>query len=297
MPKHINNKNSKKISQKSVPYKRGFKRPTERQQSGALGWPDTELVAPEFRSDVEFFQPVPQCTSIDDWLAQYNESGQTFNDFLIQCPWFPRRKADRSVLSKRFPEKAIYVVQVGDFQSENSPDFAALVDYARTFLGLPVRTLNPIGLEITKTGHVDWIMSDEGRTTKIHVKCRHNTASGHYQLNVEATLELLKKLKPNSALCLIALTVSDLYEAPRDLFVAGMASGNQYVAIFSLFRYDPYRKFSSEFWYGIESNRRICGQEKRRKLILQRSCRLLVHETAHLLGIDHCIFYVCSFLQ
>ena len=33
--------------------------------------------------------------------------------------------------------------------------------------------------------------------------------------------------------------------------------------------------------------------DERNKLLLVRSCRLLVHEIAHLLGIDHCIYYEC----
>ena len=40
---------------------------------------------------------------------------------------------------------------------------------------------------------------------------------------------LLRKLIPDDALCLIGLT--DLYEDDSDLFVAGLAAGNQRVAV------------------------------------------------------------------
>lgn len=56
-------------------------------------------------------------------------------------------------------------------------------------------------------------------------------------------------IMPDDALCLIGLTPYDLYGDESDLFVAGMASGNRCVAIFSLLRYDPALAFSKEFWY------------------------------------------------
>ena len=59
----------------------------------------------------------------------------------------------------------------------------------------------------------------------------------------------MRHVIPSDALCLIGLTPYDLYEANPDLFVAGMAAGNERVAIFSLFRYKPDLTFSEEFWY------------------------------------------------
>eukprot|EP00118_Oscarella_pearsei_P004823 m.21161 g.21161 ORF g.21161 m.21161 type:complete len:75 (+) comp28147_c0_seq1:1433-1657(+) len=35
------------------------------------------------------------------------------------------------------------------------------------------------------------------------------------------------------------------------------------------------------------------SMKERKRLILQRSCKLLVHELSHLLGVDHCVFYDC----
>jgi hypothetical protein len=40
----------------------------------------------------QFFKPIPQPTSIDDWLAQYDEEGQTYKQFLLECPWLSTRK-------------------------------------------------------------------------------------------------------------------------------------------------------------------------------------------------------------
>lgn len=42
---------------------------------------------------------------------------------------------------------------------------------------------------------------------------------------------VLRKLIPDDALCLIGLTMANLYEDDSDLFVAGLAAGNQRVAV------------------------------------------------------------------
>jgi archaemetzincin len=39
--------------------------------------------------------------------------------------------------------------------------------------------------------------------------------------------------------------------------------------------------------------KRIKLKKSEQNLLITRSCKLLVHETCHLLGIDHCIFMDC----
>lgn len=116
-----------------------------------------------------------------------------------------------------------------------------------------------------------------------------------YQFNITSMFKQIKQYlttKLPNGLCLIALTNTELYEDKTDLFVAGMASGNQRIALFSLLRYDPNLKFSSEFWYQITALNSH-NEAERKQLILERSVKLLVHETMHLLGLDHCIYYDC----
>merc|ERR1712136_709733 len=72
-----------------------------------------------------------------------------------------------------------------------------------------------------------------------------------------------------------------------------MAAGLHRVAVFSFCRYNPKIKFSPEFWYEIKKKKTKYSASENRKLILVRSCRLLVHEIAHLLGVAHCIYYEC----
>ena len=54
---------------------------------------------------------------------------------------------------------------------------------------------------------------------------------GHIQLKVDSIHSLLRQHIPEDALCLIGLTMMDLFEDETDLFVAGLAAGNQRVAV------------------------------------------------------------------
>ena len=63
-------------------------------------------------------------------------------------------------------------------------------------------------------------------------------------------------------------------------------------AIFSFYRYNPSLSFSQADWYDIKTDA-ITDSDHIRKVMFQRSCKLLVHEINHLLGIDHCIYFDC----
>jgi archaemetzincin len=62
--------------------------------------------------------------------------------------------------------------------------------------------------------------------------------------------------------------------------VFGQASLRDRVGVFSFARYDP-------AFYG-ESRGRLY-----RQLLLQRSIKVLVHETAHMFSLAHCIYFKC----
>lgn len=129
-----------------------------------------------------------------------------------------------------------------------------------------------------------------------NLRTRYNEQTKHSQIRVTGILNLLKKVVPNDARCLIALSMCDLYDDDADLFIAGLAMGNYRVAAFSLYRYDPYLTFDDSNWFDFqvkpvtESNEQII---QRRNVLLLRACRLLTHEICHLLGIAHCIYYSC----
>ena len=300
----------------SVPYTRGFRPPNADQRLKALG----ECLDREFSDGGGFFPPLPKPASIDDWLAQYVETGQTYKQFLNECPWLSSRKikycrttfnSTGTTIAEKYPQGKIYLLPLGKFDHVHhvTPDFDDLSEYAQLFYSLPVFVLPAVELEVdvskqeaywvdplqlkTLTTHPRASRQSQ-RTSRYKLDARFHVKSGHYQLQVGSLLMKLKQCIPNDALCLMALTMSELYDDHSDLFVAGMAAGNHRVGVFSLYRYNPTLTFSIESWYQIQplADHKMSFTEQKR-VILQRSCKLLVHEIAHLLGVDHCIWYSC----
>ena len=295
-----------------IPFARGFHPPTQKQQISAVGFGKKDIprdFAPGENED--FFPLVPQPTSIDDWLAQYDEEGQTFDQFRKECPWLSKRRlkymrqkfeSSGLYLRDKYPEGVIYIMPLGDFHDTTAPSFSALLEYANAFFGVPVKEMPGVALEI-EGDEVYWVVepsNDEDdslkgrrkRKRRQRIESRYHAKSGKRQLQVAPVLSQLRAGIPDDALCCIALTMQDLYDEEPDLFVAGMAAGAHRVAVFSFARYDPCLTFSQEFWYKIQATKPVSAELQKRQILL-RSCKLLVHEVSHLLGIDHCIFYSC----
>ena len=326
MPKVKRNRRkrtSSKAAKDVVPYARGFAPPTAKRREKALS---VRTLKPELARLLlpkhdELFVPVPPPTSIDDWLAQYNEEGQTCAQFLADCPWLSSRKMpcyksmfipNGKTITKKYPRGKIYILPLNsdmDPPTEIAPDFNDLADYAERFYGIPVRVLPPIELRVDKERQVLVWENDPANTEKPSsyrkklrrkdISIRFHEKTGHFQLHAVNLLGKFREIVPEDALVLMALTRMDIYLDESDLFVAGLAGGNTRVGIFSLKRYDPSLTFSTEHWYDItttvshKASSSIQSKETSKKLMLQRSIKLLVHEIAHLLGLDHCIWYSC----
>lgn len=300
----------------SVPYARGFKPPSVKASLRAITSSSSKSSLSLHYQPGDSFNPIPAATSPDDWLAQYKEQGQTYDQFLQDCPWTSPRKWKQlrqsfnphgQTIADRYPEGSIYLLPLGEFDTTSSshqPRFSALVEYVSIFYGLSVKVMTGVQL-VNKDGGVQLVHtpveknSVAGRPSRaslrphIHtMECRYHSPTGHLQLRVNSILTALKQYVPRDAFFVMALTMHDLYDEPPDLFVAGMAAGNHRVGVFSFYRYDPTLSFSQEFWYEVNQSTTV-DQTERKKLVLQHSCKLVVHEIAHLLGVDHCIFYEC----
>lgn len=158
--------------------------------------------------------------------------------------------------------RVIYLLPIGDFPEDTSPPLEELRDYAARFFQLEVRLLpayDPHDLEF---------------------KPRQNRRTGQRQILTTEVMAFLKQRLPDDACCLLGITMTDLYPSPSWNFVFGQASLVDRVGIYSLARYDP--AFS-----GDERGDRY------RETILQRACKVLVHETAHSFGLHHCIYFEC----
>ena len=188
-----------------------------------------------------------RCTSEDDWLAQYKEHGQTYGEFMADCPWLANyqrrlRKLTFNFRGKNLPEKypqaAIYILPVGDFDTDAAPPIDALMEFTQIFYNIPVKKLSGVEFEQVEKDLYWWQKDEKDRKKEPRrkkLRSRYDENSGHIQLQVDSSLLKLKFVVPDDAVCVIALSAFDLFADDPDLFVAGMAAGEHRVAIFSLF--------------------------------------------------------------
>jgi predicted Zn-dependent protease len=118
----------------------------------------------------------------------------------------------------------------------------------------------------------------------------------------------------HDAFAVIGITMEDIYSAPGDLFIAGMAAGGSKVAVLSFARYHPRLRMHFQDWddYGyasksaeysyfeegkprpkVSDERSVALDAESRANYLRRAGKVVVHELAHVYGIDHCIHYHC----
>lgn len=156
----------------------------------------------------------------------------------------------------------IYLLPFGDFPEETSPPLEELRAYAAIFFQMEVKLLPayyPHDLEFSP---------------------RKNPRSGQRQILTSDILKFLQTKLPADAYCLLGITMEDLYPQPSWNYVFGQASLEDRVGIHSLARYDP------AFWNDERGSRYL-------DVILQRACKVLAHETGHMFGFQHCIYYEC----
>ena len=159
-------------------------------------------------------------------------------------------------------KRRIYLQPFGDFPKGRSPSVERLSVYTAVFFQMDVEVLSPLTLG------------------DYHVTTRINPFTRNRQILTKDVLNLLRKRLPDDGFCILALTMEDLYPQPSWNFCFGQASRVHRVGVFSFVRYDS-------AFYGEE--RGLTHQ----KTLLWRSCKVLVHETAHMFGISHCIFFKC----
>jgi archaemetzincin len=181
-----------------------------------------------------------------EWLATYNEPGQTFAEF-------------RSQNASRNYEKAfLYIQPLGDFNPEQQKIVQDTAEAMEIFFGVKTKTLEPLS---------SGLVPAEAR--------RINPNTENPQMLTGYILEkILVPRLPTDALAMIAFTPSDLWPGEGWNFVFGMASYDHPVGVWSLYRMgDPKTEYP---------------------LCLQRTLKIALHETGHMLGIKHCTAYECG---
>jgi archaemetzincin len=163
------------------------------------------------------------------------------------------------------PDKArqrIYLLPLGSLDSEGSPALEKLRSFAAAFFQMEVKILPAAAI-------------DEQTFSP-----RLNQYTKRRQILTTDVLAYLGGRLPPDAFCLLGVTMEDLYPAPSWNYVFGQASLRNRVGVYSFVRYDP------DFF----------GEPRKTEyqaLILRRSCKVLAHETAHMFGLAHCIYFHC----
>jgi archaemetzincin len=156
----------------------------------------------------------------------------------------------------------LYLQPLGSFNEGDAPSLDQLRRFTAAFFMMEVVVLPPS----------DWAQS--------HITSRQNPWTGQRQFLTGDILNALQARLPRDAFALLGITMKDLYPEPSWNFVFGQASPRDRVGVYSFARYDP----------------RFYGQAPTadsRKLMLQRSCRVLAHEACHMFGIEHCVWFRC----
>lgn len=107
---------------------------------------------------------------------------------------------------------------------------------------------------------------------------RPSTSEAPRQLLTTDILRLLSRELPPDAFCRLGLTMEDLYAGNDWNFVFGQATLSARVGVYSFARYSSQPKSAS-----------VPGT----RAPLMRGSKVLAHETGHMFGLLHCVYYAC----
>jgi archaemetzincin len=158
--------------------------------------------------------------------------------------------------------RVLYLLPLGDLPADQAPPLADLADVVHAFFTLEVRILPAVPL------------------AEVTARQRINAGTGKPQLLAPDLLRWLPARLPEDAYALMAVTMADLYPDPAWNFVFGQAMLSERVGVQSFARYDPafFDEPRPTDW---------------RRTLVRRSAQVLVHEIAHMFGMEHCVHWHC----
>lgn len=193
----------------------------------------------------------------DGWYGLYAEPIQSFEYYQSQHPTRPTAQRRTIVLQPIGPMNAAQKVLLGD-----------LKQYCQAFFQVPVRIEKPLPLKLAAV----WRPAS-GPGLKLGVDHRQYDAA-----NIIDHV-LLPRL-PHDALAYLGVTMADLWVGDMG-YIFGIGNFDNRTGVYSLCRYYSH--------FGLPADQRLAKLQ-----ILRRACRVLNHETGHMLGLQHCVLYKCS---
>ncbi len=195
-----------------------------------------------------------------EWLHQFPESGQSLEKY--------KANDCKSLLNSS--RRMIVLQPLGVFSDEQHLLLGSLKEYAQAYFQIPTRIAKSMELP------------DPSKSTlarMLPLEQRHNQFDHQYEAIAVVNKLLLPKL-PQDAVVYLGITMEDLYAGDLN-YVFGFGSFENRTGVYSLARYFP------EFWNEAPN-------EQTKLLTLRRSLKVLNHETSHVFGLKHCIFYNCT---
>jgi archaemetzincin len=192
-----------------------------------------------------------------DWRAAHpDETNMTFDEYVASGPV----RADDEA-------RTIAFAPVGAFSDVQRATLTAAAEFTGIWFDLPVRVL--ASEPLTDDDEQFRVRDDPAGRSGRQYRTR-------WFLNT-----LLPDLRPVDGVVLLGVTMADIYPGASWNYVFGEADLRRRVGVYSLVRYFP------EFW-GLE--RTPCTD----RLALLRTLKIVVHETGHTFGLEHCAEWACA---
>lgn len=167
-----------------------------------------------------------------DWLAEHDEPGQSFEQYVSGTPVMPEPDGGRHV---------IYVQPLGGLDGVERRVVELAGDYLERFFGLPVRMEPPLSLDV---------IPDEAR--RVHPQFGVPQILSSFVLD-----SVLRPRLPPDAAAFISFTATDLWPGEGWNFVFGQASLRDRVGVWSMYRTgDPHRgavEFRRTLWRTLKT--------------------------------------------
>jgi len=148
-----------------------------------------------------------------DWLAVYEECGQTFDQYRASRPKRPTSRRTK-----------LYIQPIGEFTKVRLQHLEATTELMGLVFGVPVQVLEPLAEAAIPAA----------------ARRHHPTERNLQFLSPYILDEVLLPRRPADAVAVLGLTATDLFPEPSWNFVFGQASLRDRVGVWSLARYgDP----------------------------------------------------------